>query len=79
MPAMYSSPELFEIEAASLEASEPENESYVIRMRLQGTYEVRSFLSDQGVDEKRIAFAIEELGHSRRVWVRKEPPKRRSG
>jgi hypothetical protein len=39
-------------------------------MRLQETYEVREFLSDQGVDERWIAFAIEELSRSRRVKVR---------
>ena len=71
------STELFEIEALSLEASEPGNENYVIRMYLKGTYEIRSFLSDNGVDEKRIAFAIEELGRSRQVRVRNEPAKRR--
>ena len=68
--AINPTPELFEIEAVSPEATEPENESYVIRMRLNGTYEVRSFLSDHGVDEKRIAFAIEELSRTRRVRVR---------
>ena len=67
MPAP--APEFFEIEAASPEFDEPENETYVIRMRLQGTYEVRWFLSDHGVDEKRIAFAIEELSRTRRVKV----------
>ena len=72
MPANNLIPELFEIEAASPIAGEPENESYVIRMRLQGTYEVRSFLSDIGVDEKRIAFAIEELSRTRQAKVKKE-------
>jgi hypothetical protein len=77
MPAINPAPDSFEIEAASPEASEPENESYVIRLRLQGMYEVRSFLSDNGVDERRIAFAIEELGGSRRVRVRnKRKPER---
>ena len=71
MPAIDSAPELFEIEADSPEADEPENQPYTIRIRLQGPYEVRSFLSDLGVDERRIAFAIEELGNSRRVRVRK--------
>lgn len=77
MPAIGPTPELFEIEAASPETHEPENESYVIRMRLRGTYEVRSFLSDNGVDEKRIAFAIEELSRSRQVKVRNQPHKSR--
>ena len=67
LSATNPAPELFEIEAASPEADEPENQTYEIRMRLQGPYEVRSFLSDFGVDEKRIAFAIEELSRSRRV------------
>ena len=69
MPAINLSPELFEIEGVSPDVDDPVNETFVIRMRLQGTYEVREFLSDQGVDEKRIAFAIEELGRSRQVKV----------
>jgi hypothetical protein len=77
MPAIDPTPELFEIEATSPETHEPETESYVIRMRLRGTYEVRSFLSDNGVDEKRIAFAIEELSRSRQVKVRNELHKSR--
>lgn len=76
MPAINPIPELFEIEAVAPEATEPNNESYVIRMRVNGTYEVRSFLSDNGVDEKRIAFAIAELGHSRQVKVRNQLRKR---
>jgi hypothetical protein len=48
---------------------DPEYETFVIHMRLKGTYEARVFLSDQGIDEKRIAFAIEELGRSRQVKV----------
>ena len=78
MPAINPSPELFEIEAVSPEAGDPENETFVIRMRLNGAYEVRSFLSDQGVDERRIAYAIEELGRSRQVQVRNEPKRRRA-
>ena len=78
MPANNLIPELFEIEAASPIAGEPENESYVLRMRLQGTYEVRSFLSDIGVDERRIAFAIEELSRTRQAKVKKESQKRRA-
>ena len=66
MPAIDSAPELFEIEATSPEVDEPENQTYEIGMRLQGLYKVRSFLSDIGVDEKRIAFAIAELGRSRK-------------
>jgi len=73
MPASNPTPELFEIETASSEAHDPKNASYVIRLRLRGTYEVRSFLSDNGVDERRIVFAIEELGRSRQVEVRNQP------
>ena len=73
MPAINPAPELFEIEAASPEADEPINQIYVIRMRVQGPYEVRSFLSDNGVDERRIAFAIAELGRSRQVKVSNQP------
>ena len=69
MPAINVSPALFEIETASPEADDPENEMFMIRMRLQGTYEVREFLSDHGIDEKRIAFAIEELSRTKRVKV----------
>jgi len=69
MLVIDSAPELFEIETISSETCDPQDESYVIRIRLEGTYEVRAFLSDQGVDEKRIAFAIAELGHSRHVSV----------
>jgi len=70
MPAINNlSPELFEIEAVSPKADDPENETFVIHKRLKGTYEVREFLSDQGVDEKQIAFAIEELSRSRQVKV----------
>jgi hypothetical protein len=77
MSAINPAPELFEIEADS-ESQEPENETYVIRTRLRGTYEVRSFLSDVGVDEKRIAFAIAELGRSRHVKVRNQSQQRRA-
>jgi len=77
MLAINPAPELFEIEAAS-EGFEPENESYVVRMRLQGTYEVRSFLSDNGVDDKRIVFAIEELSRSGQVKVSSQPQKTRA-
>ena len=66
---MIAAPKSFEIEAVSPEIREPKNESYIIRMRLNGTYEVRSFLSDLGVDEKRIARAIAELGHTKQVTV----------
>lgn len=69
MPAMIAAPKSFEIEAVSAEVREPENEGYIIRIRLNGTYEVRSFLSDLGVDEKRIARAIAELGHTKQVTV----------
>lgn len=69
MPAINTAPELFDIEAASPEVLEPENESYVVHMRLQGTYEVRSFLSDVGIDERKIAMAVEELSRRRRVTV----------
>ena len=78
MPAANQTPQLLEIEAASPVAHEPQNESYVIRMRLQGTYEVRSFLSDIGIDEKRIAFAIEELSRTRQAKVKKESQKHRA-
>jgi len=77
MPAINLAPELFEIEATSPEAAEPENQTYVIRMRMQGPYEVRSFLSNNGVDERRIAFAIAELGRSRLVNVRNQANRRR--
>ena len=75
MPANHRTPEQFEIEAASPQFCDPEDGTYVVCMRLQGTYEVRSFLSDNGVDERRIAFAIEELGRSRRVSVKNQPEK----
>ena len=77
MPAKNPVPELFEIEAAS-PAGDPENETYILRMRLEGAYELRAFLADNGVDEKRIAFAIAELGRSQQVTVRNEPPQRRA-
>ena len=66
---MIAAPKSFEIEAVSAEIREPGDESYIIRMRLNGTYEVRSFLSDLGVDEKRIARTIAELGHTKQVTV----------
>jgi hypothetical protein len=61
MPAKNPAPEWFEIEAVS-PAGDPENETHILRMRLNGAYQVRAFLSANGVDEKRIAFAIEEIG-----------------
>ena len=84
MPAINQPPELFEIEAVLPEADDPEKETFVIRTPLQGTYclqgtyEVREFLSDHHVDEKRIAFAIEELGRTRQVKV-SNPQRRRHG
>ena len=75
MPASNPAPELFEIETVSSEG-DPEDDSYVIRLHLQGTYEVRSFLSDNGVEERRIAFAIAELGRSRHVSVWNLPERR---
>jgi hypothetical protein len=77
MPAINPAGELFEIEATSPEAVEPENQTYVIRMRVQGAYEVRSFLSNNGVDERRIAFAIAELGRSRQVNMGNQANRRR--
>jgi hypothetical protein len=77
MPAIDPVPESFEIEATSLEACEPENETFVILARVQGTYDVRRFLDDNGVDEKRIACAIAELGQSKRVKVKKQRTKTR--
>ena len=82
MPAINLLSELFEIEAALPEANNLENQTFVIRMRvqgsLQGTYQVREFLSDHHVDEKRIAFAIEELGRCRQVKVTTRVPKSRA-
>ena len=69
MPAINISPELFQIESVSPEADDPQNDMFVIRIRLQGTYEVRAFLSDNGIDDRRIAFAIEELSRSGHVNV----------
>jgi hypothetical protein len=77
MPAHTSTPESFEIETISRQG-DPENEIFVIHIRLEGTYEVRAFLSDNGVDEKRIAFAIEELSRSGQVKVSNQPPSRRA-
>lgn len=57
-------PEWFEIETR-------ENETFVILACVQGTYDVRWFLDANGVDERRIACAIAELGRSKRVKVRK--------
>ena len=71
MPAIIPAPESFVIETVSHEVQEPENESYVIRLRLKDAYEVRSFLSDNGVNEKRIAFAFAELSRKGQVTVRK--------
>ena len=77
MPANNPAPQSFEIEALS-PAGDPENDTYVLSMRLEGAYGVRAFLSAVGVDEKRIAFAIEELGRSQQVTVRNQPPRRRA-
>ena len=72
---------LFIIEATSEENREPIKEKYLIRTRqssgqwtivatdLTGIFEIRCFLSDHGVDAKRIAFAVEELSRSRHVLV----------
>jgi hypothetical protein len=72
-------PEVFVIEAASQEEHQLNDEPYVIRTQLNngqwtmaptdimGIYDVRWFLNDNGVNDKDIVFAIEEL--SRRRWV----------
>src|SRR5215469_9791565 len=75
MPAKTSAPELFEIDAVSPDTQEPERDSYMVRMRLEGTYGVRAFLSDNDVDEKQIAFAIEDLSRTGHVTVRSQAPK----
>ena len=69
MPTSNPAPQLFEIEIIPSETGDPQGESYVIRIHLEGTYDVRAFLSDNGVDEKRVALAIAELGRSRHVSV----------
>jgi hypothetical protein len=70
----------FIIEAVS-QHSEPVNPSYRVRTRLNsgvwrtaptnltGIYDVRWFLNDSGIDEKRIALAVEELRRSGHVMV----------
>ena len=82
MPANFV-PEVFVIETASQEVHEPGDERYVIRTQLSngqwteastdiiGVYDVRWFLNDNGVNDKDIAFAIEELSRRRRITVSK--------
>ena len=76
-------PEVFVIEAASQGVHEPGDERYVIRTQLSngqwtetstdiiGICDVRWFLNDNAVNDKDIAFAIEELSRRRRVTVSK--------
>lgn len=73
MPATTTVPELFVIEAAAPKPEDPENQNYEIRLQLRGTYEVRSFLSDSGVSDRRVAFAIEELSRTGQVTVKNQP------
>ena len=73
MPAIIAAPECFVIEAVSRGTQDPEDESYIIQVQLKGAYEVRSFLSDNGVNEKRIAFALAELSHKSRVMLTRQP------
>jgi hypothetical protein len=47
-----------------IEAVPSEADTYTIRVRVRGMYEVRSFLNDNGISDRRIALAIEELGRS---------------
>ena len=73
--------EVFVIEAASQEGHEAREERYVVRTQLNqsqwtvaptdimGIYDVRWFLNDNGVEDKDIAFAIEELSRRKRVTV----------
>jgi len=75
------SPELFVIESVPQSADEPEEENFIIRtalsdgqwtvspIEMKGTYDVRWFLNDKGIDEKRIAHAIAELTRGKRVRV----------
>ena len=82
MPANFV-PEVFVIEATSQEAHEPGEERYLIRSQLShshwtvaptdtmGIYDVRWFLNDNGVNDKDIAIAIEELSRRKRVMVSK--------
>jgi hypothetical protein len=74
-------PERFVIEAISTLPQNPAVESYTVRTQLRsgrwtmgftslaGLYEVRLFLNDKGIENKKIALAIEELSQRRRVQV----------
>jgi len=80
---MHINPDMkfFIIEATSEEKREPLREKYLIRTRqsngqwtivatdLNGIFNIRRFLNERGVDEKRIALAVEELSRSGHVLV----------
>ena len=81
MPRFPHQPELFVIEASSPGSDEPATSNYVVHTRLRngnwkrnpttlaGMYEVRLFLDDRGVEDKKIALAIEDLSLNRKVQV----------
>jgi hypothetical protein len=78
LPAM---PESFVIKAVSHEPQTPENENYVVLTRLnngswtttplglKGIFAVRLFLTDNCIETKRVAFAVEELCKRRQTTV----------
>ena len=70
MLTLNSEMESFIIEAASQEAREPRDASYVIHLKVQGLYEVRRFLEHQGVGERNVVLAVNELGENGRVAVK---------
>lgn len=73
--------QFFIIEAVSHEPLEPASETYLIQTHLDdgvsraaprtltGIANVRWFLNDNGVDERRVALAVEELSARRHVMV----------
>jgi hypothetical protein len=80
-------PELFVIKAVSPEPQKPENENYIVLTKLnngnwtttpvglKGIFAVRWFLTDNCVETKRVAFAVEELCKRRQTTVTVAPHK----
>jgi hypothetical protein len=74
-------PQSFIIKAVSTEPQSPENENYIVLTKLnngnwtttpvglKGIFAVRWFLTDNCVDTKRVAFAVEELCKKREATV----------
>lgn len=81
MPTLPVLPELFVIKAVSSAQEKPESENYIVLTKLntghwtttpvglKGIFAVRLFLTDNCIERKRVALAVDELCLTRETTV----------